>query len=226
MPYRKKSNVMRPKKGRRMVKRYRKYRRSRVPRSFAAPSGIFHGRERFCLGLYTPANNVTDLNQALTFNIDQVQNFVHLTGMYDMFRINKVVCTFRPVCTEVSFANAFAYPGKLLVVRDYDDNTALTSQDQYYQYRDCKMIPLASGRKLSIGITPATLSAMYQSGVATAYSPKYKQWIDNANSPTPHYGIKFGMIRNGATGSQAAWPATPPSVEVFVTMYYSCKGQR
>lgn len=189
-------------------------------------SGLFHANEKINLGLFTPANNVTDLNHALTFSIDQVANFVHLTGMYDSYRINKVILTFRPVCTDNNFANSFNYPGKLLVVRDYDDSTALTSQDQYYQYKNCKMMPLASNRKLTIGITPASLSATYQSAVSTAYSPKFKQWIDNSSSNVPHYGVKFGMIRNGAQGAQAAWPATPPSIEVFAQIYYSCKGQR
>jgi len=216
-----------PRKSRRV---FRRKPRSLTRRRVFRPRrnlGIFHSSERFNLGLFTPATNVLDLHTALTFSINQVQNITHLAGMYDEYRINKVILTFRPISTETTLSTlSSAFPGKLLVVRDYDDNTPLTSQDQYYQHKDCKMIPMAFNKKLTVALTPAVLAANYQSAVATAYGSKYKQWLDMASTSVPHYGVKFGLVRNGATGSQAAWPTSPPSIEVFAQMYYSCKGQR
>lgn len=209
-------------KKKRYVRRSRRI--SRRPRGVS--NNVHHFKERFVLGVYQAPFTNADFHNGLQFSLGQCTNSSNLAGIYDQYRINKIAISFRPISTETTYQAGFVYPGKLLVVKDTDDASALTSQESYYQHTDCKVMALASNRYLNMSFTPSVLTEIYRSGVSTTYSPKFKQWVDMAHLDTPHYGIKFGLIRNGATGAQINWPTLPPAVEAFVTMYYSCKNVR
>lgn len=157
---------------------------------------------------------------SLQFTLGQLPNVSEFTALYDQYRINKIKVVFVPALSGMD-ANAPStqyYMPNLHSVVDYDDATAPTSMAQLFQYPRLKRTRGLRDHKQYF--SPAVSVEVYQSGISTSYSAKWKQWLDLASTSVPHYGVKYGIDPgNPAGGNQWAW-------RPYVTFYFSCKGVR
>lgn len=133
--------------------------------------------------------------QAYNFNLQDVTNYTELTAIYDQFRIDYITLklTWSPKVVQSANVNN---PGQtiypiLWYAKDYDDIVVPATLATLKERGNLRSFRLTPNREHKISLKPAVLGAMYQSAVATAYSPKWNQKIDMTNSSTPHYGIKM-----------------------------------
>lgn len=196
MPYRRRY------RRRRRAGRKRKNYRKRRPYKYAVTRwGInkynIHKFRRYGRGtaLDLPSNPTGQSLNAFTFNFQDITNYTELAAIYDQFRIDYITLklTWSPKVTNSANVNN---PGQtifpiLWYAKDYDDATAPAGLSLLKERGNLRSFRLNPNREHKINLKPAVLGAMYQSAVATAYSPKWNQKIDMTNSATPHYGIKM-----------------------------------
>lgn len=130
---------------------------------------------------------------ATTFGLNNVNGNGEIISMFDNYRITKV--QYRWVCTRSpEFAtganNKGIYP-RINWTHDFNDQIAI-SRDLIYQRANMKEAYFTSDRQKSRWYTlkPSILAVMYESSTTSAYSPKWRQWLDT-NDTAPHYGIKY-----------------------------------
>lgn len=152
-------------------------------RSFAqiAP-GAFSGN-----AAYTPYLN------AYSFNLAQLPNVADFTALFDRYMITHIQLRFYlKIDPSAQTASTASYP-KLYYVKDYDDASAPGSLDVLREHSRCVQKVLHPNRPVIVNIKPAVLHEVFRTGVLTSYSPKWKQYIDMANTNVEHYGLKWGI---------------------------------
>lgn len=161
------------------------------------------------------AFNVFDVQ----FRLGDLPNSAEFTALYDQFMLSKIVIKFIPQRTLAETNNTALSGGfagcRLLSVIDHDDATNITA-DGGREYDSCKITPYGVIHKRVI--VPSVLRQMYESNIATAYTPAFKQWISTTDPNTIHYGLKGGIIMNDAA-------ATTNSVaySIEAKYYFKCK---
>lgn len=173
-----------------------------------------------------PASTAGDGFFALKFLLSDLPQQSSFGGLFDAYKINRVVVSFTPMLGAYSSINGVAastsgtFDQPLYTVIDRDDHNVLTNLSQAEEYESIKMTP--SYRKHKRVLTPAVAMEAYKSaGVSNAYSQRYKQWIDMGTNDCDHYGLK-GVIQGASTNTnnrRAAW-------QVRVKMYFQCKQVR
>lgn len=130
---------------------------------------------------------------ACTFGLNNVNGNGEIVSLFDNYRITRVM--YRWVCTRdpnqaTAAGNRGIYP-RVNWTHDFNDSAAIT-RDLIYQRANMKEMYFTSDRQKSrwYSLKPAILAQMYESSTTTAYSPKWLQWIDTADT-SPHYGIKY-----------------------------------
>lgn len=173
-----------------------------------------------------PASTAGDGFFALKFILSDLPQQSSFGGLFDAYRINKVVVSFTPMLGAYTSINGVAastsgtFDQPLYTVIDRDDHNVLTNLSQAEEYESLKMTP--SYRKHKRVLTPAVAMEVYKAGgLSNGYSQRYKQWIDMGTNDVDHYGIK-GVIQGASTNTnnrRAAWV-------VRVKMYFSAKQVR
>jgi len=149
-------------------------------------------------------------------------NAAEFTALYDQYKITYVVHkVWLSVDPSAQTAATAVYPRVFWVV-DHDDSSIPASIDELRQDGRCKTAVLTPARCISIGYKPSTLQLVYQSAVASQYSPRYNVWLDTAgadNSLTsvPHFGLKMAMDNLTNTNYR---------INIERTLYFSCKNSR
>lgn len=184
--------------------------------SYSSTDGLFKGA--------VPGATVTTF--VFTPRLDDLPQSSTFVSMFDSYRINKVVLTFMsnvgfggPQTSSFTGGAGTVFdlnPQQIYTVLDRDDATALSAVTDALDYESCKIHhPM---KDFSLSFVPAISDTIYRTGVTSAYTQKYKQWIDAANVDVPHYGVK-GIIGNNATAWQPSW-------KVIATYYVSFKQVR
>lgn len=161
----------------------------------------------------------------IRFTASDLPQFTTFSGLFDCYRINKVVVKLAPYITQYtqggnSSANLAAQPQWLSTVIDYDDSSVATSESELLQYESFKDTRPHETHIRSL-VPAVSMSAFKTSGTTIGYVQRYKQWIDAAYSDVEHYGIK-GLINGPALLAdqvQGAW-------KVYITAYVSFKQTR
>lgn len=178
----------------------------RISRPFTRVDRRIHYFKR-SLGVTLLPGSANNVYAGITFQLSSLPNHSEFTALFDQFRITYVQLQFylqyNPAqidTTDVRGQGLATYPC-MYITKDNDDGNSPTTLDELRQHADVKMFMLKPDTIRKYGLKPATLSAQYQSSVATSYSPTWGQWIDCANSATPYYGVKIG-IENMTSSSQ------------------------
>lgn len=155
---------------------------------------VYEYKQKIILSQITMSSaHVTNVAyQFLLNDLPQVSTF---TNLYDQYKISWVKLQFIPVNTQVNI-NAAASPVSIsycpmaYCVIDYDDNTALSVRNDYFQYQNCQFKRMTN--PFTVSFRPHMAVAAY-SGTFISYTNKMPEWID-CNSPSvAHYGVKFGI---------------------------------
>lgn len=131
---------------------------------------------------------------AITLN--GLPGYTDFTSLYDQYRITAWTMYFafdRNMAPISNTAGLFDQGMPLItIVKDYDDATALTSEDQYSQYDPVIRRRLGEGI-ISVSIAPRAATALY-SGAFTSYGIGSRGlWVDAASPGVQYYGIKFNI---------------------------------
>lgn len=204
--------MVRTYKPRRNIRRKRPYRRRRIMRSRLTKRTLLvhHFKRTFTL---TPivVSGASPVFGATTFNLSQLPNSTDFTNLFDMYRINKIVCKFVPNHDNSNIGAALI--PNFHTVLDYTDATAPASLNAMYEYANWRM-----SRGIAIHkrvFSPASLDFVNATAGANAGNPTWKQWISTSAPTIEHYAIKYAAEQAVATGD-ISW--TP-----YITMYFSCK---
>lgn len=195
-----------------------------------------HKFSRWCTNGNNPEGSFTADCTTVSTSINPVAKFAYLanytefTNLYDQYKITRVVYHVQLinnpdagniVNSTTAGNNSSNWFPKLWYVRDYDDNTSMTL-DEMRQYSKSKCITLRPNQTYKIAVKPAVLLQAYDTAISSAYIPKWNQWVDAANSATPHYGIKFLVDTFNIDPSDTA----PFKVRFDVKYYFLCKTPR
>lgn len=140
-------------------------------------------------------DTVPEATGTASFQLTDVQASSEFTAMFDNYRLVKVL--YRWVITRnTDFTPTQTYRGfpvRILWCHDFNDSTPLSSAEMMQRAGMRELYMQGDEKPASrwYSLNPAVLHVGYESGVASAYTPKWRQWIDTASSSTPHYGLKW-----------------------------------
>lgn len=157
----------------------------------------------------------------LEFRLNQLPNYTEFTTMFDAYRINKVVLSFKPNFIESNVNASFATTGYIPdigVVIDYDSQATNPSNmnelRQYSNFREYK-----ANRAFKVVVVPRTAGMIYKGPASTAYcQSRPRLWLDCENPDVPHYGVNYFTAPAGANN---LW-----NLVVTAIFYIACKGTR
>jgi len=150
----------------------------------------------------------TNQNLAYSFKLDNLVNPSDFTNLYDMYRINKIILYLEPDYDTTASGNALGNPNgrKIRVVHDYNDNNALSQEDDYLEYSNCKSYYPWSRRGIKVTLYPKINNAVENvAGSVNAFTSmnSNRVWLNIADDEVPHFGIKI-FIPSGLLGSENA----------------------
>lgn len=217
MPYKKRSAKRRPTRrygGRPMYKR-RVY--GLGQRSFKILRWSSADTTNNCHITVTGNDTVPSSDGSALFSLSNVNGSGELVSLFDNFRILKVMYRWvivRNPDQVTTSTNKGIYP-RIVWTHDFNDSTPIT-RTLIYQRANLKEAFMGDNYQKTkwYSLRPAILTTMYESGVANAYQPTWRKWIDTADNATPHYGIKYNVDNNYA-GS---------TVRLEAKLLMECKG--
>lgn len=133
-------------------------------------------------------------NVALVFNMSNIAGATEMVNLFDNFRITKVLYRFvmqrNPDQVTTSGFKGI-YP-RLTWCHDFNDSTAIT-RNQIMQRSNVREFQFSDSSVATrwYSLNPSVLVQMYETTTSSAYSPKWRQWLDTSDSVTPHYGVKL-----------------------------------
>lgn len=195
---------------------------SRVRLSRSIPSRNMHRFVRWTVPVVNTVSGATS-ESAFVWTFDNLINKDDFTTLYDRYRIDYIQCRAQLITNPDAnnFVNS-ALPNytnwfpKLWWCADYDDG-AQETLDELKQRAKTKCVLLRPNSMYKFGVKPAILAQTYRTAVSTGYSPKWKQWIDMAQTNVPHYGIKYVI------DAQSLDPLQDFRVQFDFKVYFSCK---
>lgn len=150
------------------------------------------------------------------FSLSQVPNASEFAALFDHYRLTYVKLYIQLQVDPSAGASATASFPVLYYARDYDDSGAPTNLDDLYQHGNLKRKVLAPNKLVTIGLKPATNELVYN-GAVSSYAPKWRQWIDMANTNVPYYGLKIGVEN---------WQLPSAGILVRAKYWFQCKNTR
>lgn len=223
MPYRRRWNYRRRRKG------VRKYRRLKVGRATLYKrmnrQGLFHVRQHINgsmingLTSRTITQTLLAQNFGLEFRFRDIPQFGTFSNIWDQYRINKIVVTLMPMATVNPTGVVTTYNnGVIASVIDYDNGAqALAALDQYEQFTNCKITPAVRTKPHTRIFRPRiNIGAQNQGGSILAAVNKGGQWIDCSLPDIAHNGLKIYVdpYPFGNPGGAQTW-------QVFAKYYIS-----
>jgi len=194
----------------------RRMRRPRLYKAIRPQNQIHQFKRTFLKGTWT-LNNLTDTFVAYTFKLSDLPNYTEFTNLFDRFRIVKVAVHLIPQWTNNDLNPVTSMekvnPAIYSVV-DTTEDAAPTALTEMYEYSNLKIT--RGGRIHTRYFSPAVLTNAFEGVAATAYIPKWKQWITTDDYATPHYAIKLA-------GDKTQTSSNNFTVRVMMSYYIQCK---
>lgn len=127
------------------------------------------------------------------FRFADIQNHTEFSALFDQYRLNMIIVRFYlKIDPSAQVSGAATFP-KLYYRADYDDANTPSGLPELRESNRTVIKVMNPNYPVTIKIKPAVASALFQSLATTAYSAKWKQWVDILNSSVPHYGLKYAI---------------------------------
>lgn len=129
------------------------------------------------------------------FALSDLNGSNEIQSLFDNYRVLKVLyrwqCVRDPSVAPTTAGNKGIYP-RIVWKHDFNDQVVI-SRTQMYQNANIKEVYFTDNYSKTRWYTlnPAVDMTTYVSAVASAYSPKWRQWLDTQYNAVPHYGIKY-----------------------------------
>lgn len=136
------------------------------------------------------------IHGAAAITLNGLPGYTDFTSLYDQYRITAWTMYFAFDRNQAAISNTAGLFDQglplITIVKDFDDATALTTEDQYSQYDPVIRTRLGE-RIVSVSLTPRPATALY-SGAFTSYGIGSRGlWVDAASPGVQYYGIKFNI---------------------------------
>lgn len=146
-------------------------------------------RTAYLLGFYSLAPGAAAVGAARNFTLSQVPNATEFTNLYDQYQIKGIKITLIPRFTQSNANTATQVIGNMWSCLDYDDASTPPNLTTLLQYQNVKRT--RTNQIHSRYLVPAVAREVFNTGIATAYAPQKKVWLDCTSDTVEHYGIKF-----------------------------------
>lgn len=163
------------------------------------------------------------------FTLDKIVNASEFQSLFDQYRIDKVVVTYRLITNPdssniLNTAGAFPQPTNwfpsVWSIVDYDDNSSMNINEMKERI-GVKHRILKPDRPLKYVVRPKVLVQTYRTAVSAGYAPK-SLFVDMTNIDIPHYGLKTTIDTGGlTTGAQQ-----PFRIQQEFKYFFTCKNVR
>jgi hypothetical protein len=223
-----------------------KIRRARMKRGFKAFRGL-KGRYRpriqkpLALKTHNFVENLPGVDidvtpdnvagHAYSYHIAQVTDWPNYKGIFRLYKINKIVVTFKKDITgqnvyndNVSAQNQpYALQNvELSYLRDYTDTTAPLNLDDFKKNSKVTQVILTNSRPShTLMLTPAVNKVTtYQDdvvGTINKAQPVFKQWMDTSYDELLHRGLQ--VMLTGQSLTQRG------KIRMDAKIYFSCRNQ-
>lgn len=147
-----------------------------------------------CHKTLTGNDTLPALDGTEVFSLSNVNGSNEIVSMFDNFRILKVY--YRWVLLKspegaTTATNKYIYP-RIVWKHDFNDQLVI-NRTQMYQNANIKEAYFTDNYNKTkwYPLNVSSLGTAYESAVASAYSPKWRQWYDTNDNAMPHYGIKY-----------------------------------
>lgn len=134
-----------------------------------------------------------------SFNLRNVVNAVDFTSLYDQYRINKVTIYLERFWNKTAdIVSGQPNNRKIRVVHDYNDNNALTNEDEYLEYSNCKSYNAVANGTIKIVLYPKVAQVIENVGGTQGFNAvaSNKMWLNTVDDQVPHFGIKIFVPEN------------------------------
>lgn len=163
----------------------RRMMRRRAP--LGSPRKVYNYKRSVFLQSAIQVSNLVDYSNHFGFTLGQLPNATEFTGLYDEYRINKVVIKLIPKFNSTLQGTGIAnYMNQVHTCLDYDDANALptaTAINDITQYQSHRMT--MGARTVTRVVVPKI--ELTGSG---AQAPKAYQWLDTDQTAALHNGVK------------------------------------
>jgi len=129
-----------------------------------------------------------------SFQLTDVPNSAEFTGLFNEYRIDKVVIRISPVSSG-SFDETAASQASCYMCWDPNDGTPPATSAIMQERDTATLVDFSSGKEVFLSGTPRPAQQIYTVGQATSYgyADNKALWLDctSPSDSTPHYGAKF-----------------------------------
>lgn len=157
-----------------------------------------------------------------SFTLTKMRQQANYAALFEFYRIDKVVATFRykggtaQIAVDNDYTTNEVNP--LLYFKVDHNDISSDSLDTMKDSLKTKTHMFTNDKpEFSIQLKPAIQMEMYKSSVTTAYTPKWGQWIPTNDPTVPHYGLKMFGIAFKSTSYN------PGTISVSFKYYVSFK---
>lgn len=210
-------------KARKYAARRRNLRRGRIGRV----ASVVHRFKRVCKldNLVVSYNSATGIgigsNPAYQFTLNSLPDYSEFVNLYDMYKITGIKLSIAPaaqaITSAVSGTTATSGFSRVNSVIDFDDNTALASENNALQYATLRTSTY--GRTHERFIKPMlSVSIDDQLNATLASAPSRNRWISTEFPEVEHRGIKVWI--NPPVNTAAS---TSMTYSVYATYYLAMK---
>lgn len=164
------------------------------------------------------SDTIPQTNGTTQFSLSNLSGVTELQGLFDNYRIVKVLyrwlVTTDPNRDQISQSVRGVFT-RLNWCHDFNDSTPI-SRAQMYQHAGMREFFFSESKQMTkwYSLKPSVLAQMYESVSSTAYTPKWRQWLDTSDSTAPHYGLKY-IVDNNYSGQ---------GVRLEAKIIIECKG--
>jgi hypothetical protein len=172
-------------------------RRRRLNRGYSGYKrryNLYHFKRSVYLADTLSVDALVNTSTSYGFTLGQLPDASNFIGLYDEYRINKVIIKFIPKYTDVilNTAGVNASMQQLHTAIDYDDSLALpsaTALNEITQYQSHKF---TQGNRIHTRVLVPKIELSVGGG---GQAPKSRQWLDCDNSTVLHNGVKVFIPR-------------------------------
>lgn len=141
--------------------------------------------------------NAADAFAGMSFKLSDLPNYASFS-LFDEYRIVGIKATFMPLYTDkvdTSGTGVLDNMPNIITAIDYDD--ALTPAVTDLEENETCMVH-SPGVTFDRYFVPKVSKTYWAGATATGYGSATKQWIDIDSPGVNHYGLKYGVICDGA----------------------------
>lgn len=189
-------------------------------------TNIHHFKRKVVLDALTIATGSNGYASfGMNFQLSTLSGYTEFTTLFDQYRINRIkvyIVARQNTVSLMEGVNSAVGSIQGIFCTDHDDSSAPSADNagmNTLRERDkSRSFIFGVNQVYTHALVPATLSEVYRTGVATAYSPKFRARIDCDIPDVPHYGLK-GVVR--VPLNTGAMPG-PVQLDVYATYYITC----